>query len=304
MFEHEGKTFQDELCRPYGLARRAVRNYYENECEIIIVTGMPEGIGKSAYVHHGLADVQGFLNCHDKDLMKWMYKPIQERPQEQPIWKADYEGIKNLIKYPPDQVVNFLMDMLTREVRIPMWHWDDGGTHLASMSYNDPFVVAFMEFLPLARTVCGLVVISSPVEEWVLKKLHTASGVIHCPIIKLGSNDHIWRPRQCKPYRKVKNIMAKHWYPQYQWQDEFSAIMPDSFYKWYKPMRDHYTKLAVAKMRLSLDKKKASGDSTFLDEEVLGEIERTMAKTNDKLKEFKEVVAQHTDLAIPQGDVS
>ena len=63
MYEHECKIFNDEQLRPYGLARRAVRSYYNNECEILIVQGMPEGIGKSAYVHHGLADVQGFLNA-------------------------------------------------------------------------------------------------------------------------------------------------------------------------------------------------------------------------------------------------
>jgi len=294
MFEHEGKLFHDENLRPYGLARRAIRNYFQNECEIVVVTGMPEGIGKSGYVNHGLADVQGFLQCHDKDMLKWMYEQNVTHDETSPIWETDYEAAKPLIMYPPEQIVEWLMEMLVKGKRTPMFHWDDGGTHLASMSYNDPFVIAFMEFLPLARSVCGLVVISTPVEEWVLKKLHTASGVIHAPVIKLGGDKHLWRPRFCKPYRKVRGPMCTRYFPQYQWQDNFSAIMPDTFYKWYKPQRDHYTKLAVAKMKLSLEKKKRAGNNVMIDEQILAEIEASYHKTSDKLGEFREVIAQHS----------
>lgn len=297
MYEHEGQTFHDESLRPYGLGRRAIKNYYQNECEVLICTGMPEGIGKSGYVNHGLADATGFLACHDKDKLQWMYKKNSDRPADAPIWEADYEAAKKLIMYEPSTVVDWLMQMLVNGDRVPMWHWDDGGTWLNSMEYNDDFVKAFMQFLPLARSVCGLVVISSPVEEWCLKKLHTSTGVIHAPVIKMGGDKHIWRPRSCKPYRKVRNPMCVRYFPQYQWEDRFSAIMPDSFYKWYKPQRDHYTKIAVAKMHLSLQKKKASGKDVFIDEEILAQVEATVTKTADKLMEFKEVIAQHSVIA-------
>jgi|GEM_PF-3120463 hypothetical protein len=294
MYDHEGKVFHDENLRPYGLTRRAIRNYYQNECEIVVVTGMPEGIGKSGYVNHGLADAQGFLDCHDKDQLKFMYQDNVMHNETTPLWNTDYEAAKKLILYPPEDVVSWLMNMLVTGQKVPMWHWDDGGTHLNSMSFNDPFVISFMEFLPLARSVCGLVVISTPVEEWVLKKLHTATGVIHAPVIKLGGDQHVWRPRFCKPFKKVRSPMATKYFPQYQWQDNFSAIMPDEFFRWYKPRRDHYTKLAVAKMKVALEKKKLSGTNVMMDEQILAEIEASYQKTNDKLGEFREVIAQKT----------
>jgi hypothetical protein len=60
MIHHRGKELNDNRLRPYGLARRAARNFRNDECEIVMVYGMPEGVGKSAYVNHALADVYGY----------------------------------------------------------------------------------------------------------------------------------------------------------------------------------------------------------------------------------------------------
>jgi hypothetical protein len=263
-----------------------------NECEIVCVYGMPEGVGKSNYVSHCLADTQGFLKEKDWDKLKWMWKKADERPADAVIWDSDYESAKPLIKYPPEDVVSWLMDMLLTHKKVPMWHWDDAGTWLNGMEYNDPFVISFMEFLPLARSVCGLVVLSTPVEEWLLKKLRTATGIIHAPIIKLGGDAHFWRPRQCKAFRNVRNMATRRLFPQYQWDDKFPAIVSDRFYKWYKPMRDYYTALAVAKMQASLEKRKLKGFHVEIDESVLQQIRASIDRTNEKVAEFHEVIQQ------------
>ena len=296
MFQHEDKWFDDALIRPFELSRRAIRNYKNNECEIMVVTGMPEGIGKSNYINHSLADVLGFLDCKEWDKLKYMKIRCAERlarDPKAPIWESNYDKVLDFTKYLPEDVVDMCMGMLDSGKRVPMWHWDDGGTHLNSMEYNDPFVKAFMEFLPLARSICGLVVISTPVEEWVLKKLHTATGVIHAPVIKLGGDEtHFWRPRRCKPYRRVRNAAFNRGFPQYQWQDDFPAITPDSFYKQYKPIRDHYAKIAITKMKISLDRKRRMGKNVIDDEVVLAEINRSIEKTGEKLPEFEELIHQ------------
>lgn len=280
--------------RPYELSKRAWKNIKNNECEIVIVYGMPEGVGKSYYIHHSVADVMGFYKEKDRAKCQWMWRAREERPVDAELWNSNYEEVKPLVKYEPADVVSFLMNLVVREVKIPMMHWDDGGTWLNTMEYGDPFVISFMEFLPLARSVCGLVVISTPVEEWVLKKLHTATGVIHAPVIKLGGDAHFWKPRQCKAFRKVRYPSYTRYIPQYQWEDNFVAIGPDDFHKWYKPLRDRYTLLAVAKMQLALEKRKAKGVHVEIDEAVLTQIKESIMKANDKSKEFREVIAQKT----------
>lgn len=272
MIEHEGKQFRDDLLRPYEISRRALSNYYNNECEICVCSGLPEGVGKSNYLNHAIADIQGYLKCKDKEKIKWMWQPVAKRTAinpDTPIWEADYTHVLDWTKYLPIDMVDFLLDLQDRGVKVPLLHWDDGGTHLNSAEYNDPFVVSFMEFLPLARSVTGMIVITTPVVEWVLKKLHTASGVILAPITKEQSNDHIWRKRKCKAYTKVKYPNKFRSFPRYLWTDYFSAIVPDSFYKKYQPIRDKYAKIATANMKRALEKKKRKNENVEIEEAVL-----------------------------------
>lgn len=270
MFEHEGKTFLDENIRPLSISQRALRNYYQNECEVVIVSGMPEGVGKSNYINHAIADIQGYLKCKDKEKLKWMWKPIIKRPAEAEIWAADYSHVLDWTKYLPLDMVNFLFHLQDKELKVPLIHWDDGGTHLNSMEYNDPFVVSFMEFLPLARSVTGMIVISTPVVEWVLKRLHSAQGVIFAPVTKEASNaEHVWRKRKCKAYMKVKNAYKNRSFPRYTWTDLFPAIVPDEFYNKYAPIRNKYAKIATAKMRKALEKRKKRHINVDVEEEVL-----------------------------------
>ena len=46
---YKQQEFPDEFLRPYNATKRAVNNYYADECEGATVSGMPEGIGKSGY---------------------------------------------------------------------------------------------------------------------------------------------------------------------------------------------------------------------------------------------------------------
>lgn len=294
MIEHESRAFDDSNMRPLELTRRAMRNFYNNECEVAVVTGMPEGVGKSVYVSHSLADAQGYLKCKDKDKVCWMWKHRGERPANAAIWNSDYEAAKQFIKYTPEEVVDFLLYLLTNNVRVPIWHWDDAGSWLNGMEWSDPFVVAFMELLPLARSFCGLVVLSSPVEEWILKKLHTASGIIHAPVVKLKDERYFWRPRECKAYIKVKNAYRNRSYPHYVWKDRFPAIEPDDYHRWYKPKRDHYCLLAAAKMQLALERKKSKGTHVEIDEAILAEIRGSVDRANDKSRELLELAVQHS----------
>jgi hypothetical protein len=322
LIEHAGRSYNDMQDRPYEFSRRAVNNWRFNECEVVIVYGMPEGVGKSVYISHTMADVKGWLNTNKVNEAgtvdyTWMFKKACERPKDVQIWNTDYMGNKELILYKPKDVVNFLKEKMSfalnnpdldhKETAIPMWHWDDGGTWLNGMEFNDLFVKAFMKFLPLARSACGLVVISTPVEEWVLKKLHTASGVIHCPVIKCGSDEkNFWRPRLCKSYQKVKTAYHTRSFPRYAWEDYFTAFEPDDYHAWYKPRRDGYAALAVAQMDKALEKKHGSGQDVSDDELVLSMVKGSIDKKEQKdkildadseAKDLMEIISQSETLA-------
>lgn len=290
MIEHNGRNFDDSKFKPYSFSRRLARNYYEDECEIFLVYGMPEGIGKSAYVHHVLADIIGYQECHDKERLKWMW---EDKTEDVVVWDSDWESTKRSVLYLPKDVVLRCKTMLIKGQREVGFHWDDGGTWLNAMEWQDPFVVAFMEYLSLARSNWGGVIISTPVDEWVLKKLHSSVGILRIPIMKLGANyKNPLRPRRATCYKIIKYPNRVRHYWKTQFTDDFTAIMPDDFYRWYKPNRDKYALMATLKMDRALAKRKKRGWDVSDDEQVLEEMKKHVSRANDEAKDFSEVVHQ------------
>lgn len=294
MIEHDDREFDDSVLRPYQFSRKLADNFYGDECEIFVVYGMPEGIGKSAYCNHTLADLLGYQACKDKEKLQWMWE--KEKPQDAEVWESDWERCKQLIKYPPDDVVDMCMHMVEHEEKEITFHWDDAGTWLNAMDFHDPFVIAFMKYMSLARSNWGGIILSTPVEEWVLKKLRTARGIYHIEVKRMPGTDrrYTWRPRvaTCYHARKYKGNPKTYW-PR-KWEDRFMAIMPDSFFKWYEPQRRYYTKIAVQLMKKALVKRKQRGHikEVATDEEVLEDIEEHIWSANEKSEDFTELVEQ------------
>ena len=294
MIEHEDSSFDDSVLRPYSLALHCASNFKNNECDIFTVSGMPEGIGKSGYVHHTLADVCGYYKCKERDKLQWMWRSVQERPKDAVIWESDWETPKHLIKYHPIDVVKLCMEMLEKGKREPAFHWDDAGTWLNSMDFRAPFVISFMKYLSLARTNWGAIILSAPVEDWVLKKLHTAEGVCHIKILKANNDAMIFKPRLARAYKLVRYPGRVRFYCNTLFQDYYMAIMPDSFYKWYKPQRDHYARIAVDLMKKSLEHHLKEGwmGTSERDMEIIADMEKHIDRANDKSLDFNELVDQ------------
>jgi len=302
MIEHEDRQFNDSILKPYLFSRRLLSNFYSDECEIFVVSGMPEGIGKTGYVCHVQADLKGYQNCNDKELLKWLWQ--KHKPLNAPIWESDWEAVKQCIKYPPEDVVDMCMDMVEKDRKDVCFHWDDAGTWLNAMDFHDPFVIAFMKYLSLARSNWGGIILSTPVEDWVLKKLRTARGILHVEIKRLLGTDrynykYLWRPRVATCYKMVKyRGNPKSYWPK-QWKDTFMATMPDSFFKWYSPLRKYYTKVAVQLMKKALAKRREKGwvKQVERDEVILSEVEKSIDRANDKSEDFSELIDQKIEEA-------
>jgi len=294
MIYHAQRTYNDALLRPYRFTKRLVVNHFSDECEIFLVYGTPAGIGKSSLVSHVLADVHGYMECKDEDLIRAMWAKPEEAYQ-MPKWECDWEAVKKRTFYPPGEVVDKCLYMLDHEIVDVAFHWDDAGTWLYGMEYHDPFVIAFMGYLGLARSNWkGGIILSTPFAEWVLKKLRTSEGFLRVKVTKPqyshGLKD-VWKPRLATCYKKQRPWpgSTKAYWPR-QFIDKFIAIMPDDFFNWYKPRRDRYGKLAALKMREAIIKRKQRGWSVAEAEEYLEQIEKHVWEANYKAKELREAV--------------
>jgi hypothetical protein len=309
MIEHEGIEFDDSLLRPFMLSKRLWHNYTANQCEIFTVCGMPEGIGKSAYCNWTLADLEGFKDCHDSNKLQYMTKP---KPKEAKIWDCNWEGAKKYIRYKPEEVCDLFIEMMEKDKRGICFTWDDAGSFLQTMSFHDQFVIAFMSYLATARTNWAGVILSSPVEDWLLKKLRTSKGLIHILVTQPTSDEAeisklkslvkypvTFRIRLARGYLTYKNPAWHQTYNNRVISDYFPAIMDGTFYKWYKPTRDSYAKLSVLQMAETLKARKARGESIAKDEMVLKSISETLDpeqrqkeidRANDRAQDLIEMV--------------
>lgn len=255
--------------------KKILASYYQDECEVYAVYGMPEGIGKSALTLKTFTEI------------KSRPKPIGQNEH----WDWNYELVKPLVKFYPRDVVLLCKDMTDRNKRHEGFIWDDAGLWLNAMEWHDPFVIAFTKYLNIARTNWAAIVLTTPVLEWVLKKVRSSEGLISVKITKVkGHKTYRGKIREAKAYRKWVHPDRKHHGVATVFSDVFDAMLPDPFYDWYKPIRDRYAAEAVTQMFKSLEEKKGLGWDVSRDEVALEEVKEHINKANDVSGDLDEAI--------------
>lgn len=258
------------------LSRKLLTSYVNDECDIYLVYGMPEGIGKSSYVLKALAEVRS-------------------RPSflpEDGDWKTDLNKVKPWLKFYPRDVVLLCKRMTDKGRRYEAFIWDDAGLWLNSMEWNDPFVVAFTKYLNIARTNWAGVILTSPDPNWIVRKIRSSEGLIFVKITRYAEERADTKIRSARAYRRWVHPDRKHSGVRSLFEDIYDAMLPDEFYGWYKPIRDSYAKQAVDKMFAVLHKRKdlIGWGETTKDETVLESVRENIAKGNDEAIDFGEAL--------------
>ena len=203
--------------------------YVQNEFKPFIVYG-PLGIGKSSYAMKAVAEIYG-----GKDSLNW-------------------EAVKTHLVFHPKDFVERCNRMVEHGERDKVLIWDDAAMWLSCLEWNDVFVRSVTKYLSVARTNWASIIFTAPLPTHVVKKLRGLPDCITVKIIK--TKNDLDAPQRCrlgKGYRYwVSPDMRKSGVREI-FEDKFTAILPNPFYYWYKPIRDHYAALAIAYMRKELD---------------------------------------------------
>jgi len=211
--------------KPYQTSLEIQRLYKWDEFKTIIPYG-PLGCGKSTYAIKVLAEVLG-------------------SPGE-----PDYESVKDYIVFHPRDFIDRCMH---HEGREPAIIWDDAGLWLHALDFNDPFVKAVGKYISVARTDWAAIIFTTPLPTWIFSKVREVPDAITIKIKKtIEGNKKKYRYRQAVAYRFWKAPDLKHSGVKSLWIDEFKGMLPDSFFKWYKPLRDRYATLAKHTMDTEL----------------------------------------------------
>jgi len=229
------KTERVKLQYGLGIARFIDRLFYADECTVAIVYGGYLGTGKSAYCFKGMAEA---LGSHPGF----------------PDNKPNYEAVKKFVVFPPRDFVERSLSSRHKEKVIC---WDDMGLHLFALDWYDPFVKATTKYFNVARSDWGLILGNTPSPKMIVKRIQAFPSGVRIKIRKATSE---WlnskKPRIATAYRiwESPDLKKTGVTTQGMWIDKYFAMLPDSFYDWYKPIRDSYAQQAKERMLQQIEK--------------------------------------------------
>ena len=216
-----------------NLAKLIKRAYYLDQFEEVVVWG-PKGWGKSCYAVQVAAEVYG--------------------SHEDPDWEA----VKDVIVFRPIEFVRKLVEGVEHGIRYKCLIWDDAGVWLNSKDWQKPLLKQFDKLNDVARTFAGGIIYTTPVLGKLVKAVREDEHLLGVKIIKVTGNPYQW-------YRR-KAVVYRHWHlpsfikgrPRKLFEDEFDALMPDDFFKWYQKKRNQYAGIALKEFVKALIEEYAS----------------------------------------------
>jgi len=207
--------------------------WYEDECTLGMAYGGFMGTGKSSFCIKSAAEVLGNHPGHKDN-------------------KPCYEKVKKYLEFTPKGFVERLLAMKRRE---KMLIWDDMGLWLFALDWYDPFVKAVCKYLNVARTDWAFIFGNTPSPKMVAKRIQSFPEIIRVKISKEGSTiKNPNKPRIATAYQVWMTPDMKKTGVRKMFTDRYSAIMPNDFYAWYRPKRDHFATNAKLLMNQELVK--------------------------------------------------
>jgi len=201
-------------------AKFIIELYDNDEFKPLLIQG-DHGFGKSSYANTLMAEVFSIFN------------------HGSPNWKV----VKHLIGYNPEEVLDTL-DKIPRHKRWYCFHWDDAGTWLHSLDFQDPFVKAVGKYMHVVRTDLACMIFSTINISDVSSKVRGIRDAIMIDITKEGKDKTHPNRRTARAYILRKTWKGREW-KDYQWEEYFNSHVPDDFYfGWYKKKREEYARQA------------------------------------------------------------
>ena len=214
-----------------------------------------------------------------------------------------WEELKDRIVFTPAE---FLEKVMNLEKRVEFIIWDDAGLWLNALRWNDPFVKRVQEYLNVARTDMAVLMMTTPTSQMVVKKIRESEPAFFSVAIRYDTQRGTaslkeladgtlkdYKYREARGYFQFLKPDGELSLPKHAWTDHFSALMPDDFYKWYKPLRNKYATMAKELMKYELELKKQEMMKHgklipgLFDEEDIEELQQKQID-DAKLREFLE----------------
>ena len=199
------------------LSQKVNQWYNNNQFRVISIYGQ-SGIGKSVYA----------------------WKVLQEVYPD--------EDVKKYLIFKPEELISFVEDLRKRKERIKTFLIDDAGVWFSAEEYRDPFVMAALKFIQVARSITGSIMFTTTSLFNLVSRLRT----LDMYTVRITQDRNM---RIAKGY--AQSVMPnKRTFIRGVWQDRYHPILDNDLYAWYKGVRDSYVDEANRMMKKGLEMKK------------------------------------------------
>lgn len=253
--------------KSYGLRTAwEIRHRQRFESLGLVVHG-PRGYGKTSFCVHAAAEA----------LVPYMEKP-------------DYDLVKKWILFTPQEFCDRVINTHTKQMLLI---WDDAGYWLNRLFWQEQFVKEALRYMTLARTQFGAILFNTPSITMLPNKILELPDVFRAKVTKPpGNTDEAypnirWRDIEVRSVWHSDDLSKKG--TAREWADRFSMFMPESFFKWYEPIRTNYLEQVKVLLRAALEKSTVLRKMPDILEDQLGktlaspEAVRELAELNKQL---------------------
>lgn len=223
-----------------ALARLAVKEYYQDGFQLVIVEGNARR-GKTSYTLKNIDQILGFVydrKIECSNFSKW--------------------GLKRFMGWHPAEVIETWLNKPKKKE--PVFVWDDAGVWLNNMLWSDPLLIKITQYLNIVGTDYGCLIFTTPKAGWVLNKIGSFPEMIRIKIVKaMGHEDEPLQDKESIKWAR-KAIGYKPWLSPDLKKHGVNKVLEDSFnckirqdlYEYYQPLRDSYNDQIKALMRKEL----------------------------------------------------
>lgn len=192
-------------------------------------------VGKSSYFIQVGKDLFDYYDSHivpgDRRLLIDYASTQRIKDPEVNYWRV-------FIVFKPEHFIDLISYLMRHQIRAVNVVWDDAGLWMFALDWNDPKVKSALKFLQVCGTATGAMFMTTPSIKMILKKVFEIEG-IH--VTKVIRNTTVKQPnrRLATTYRNSMTPWGKRFLKNVI-EDDYSVMLPDDDYKWYKPLRDMY----------------------------------------------------------------
>lgn len=204
--------------------------------------------------------------------------------------KPNYEALKPWIVFPPEEFLEIVLKVGIGEKRM-LLIWDDAGFWLFILDWYEPFVKTVAKYIQLAGRQFSCIMLTTPSQKMISSKVLEALPELYvCKIVKREHDKPHYLPRKAKIYQRWNYPDGRKGGVRSRWKDDYNAILPDHFWKWYKPKSDEYMRAGMNLLEREVDRLKKK--LTKKEEEEFMEETIKVAGSPERLREVEEVIKQ------------